>query len=68
MKVGSSVRLKRRPLIGIFGEGTKHKAPGGEGVVTRIEEDEKGSIYWVRLMKTGREHSGRREDLIVHRK
>jgi hypothetical protein len=68
LEIGTRVKLRRRPLTGVFGEGTKHKAPGGEGVITRIEHDEKGDIYWVRLLKTGREHSGRRGDLIAHRK
>lgn len=66
--VGSPVRLKRRPLDNLFGPGTKHRSPGGEGVVTRADTDEKGTIYWVRLYKNGREHSGREEDLVVHRK
>lgn len=68
VEVGSFVRLRRRPLVGLFGNGTKHKAPGGAGVVTRIEQYDKGDVYWVRVSKTGREHPGRREDLIVHRK
>lgn len=66
--VGSHVRLKRRPLESLFGPGTKHKSSGGDGVVVRVEADDKGDIYWVRLNRNGREHSGREEDLVVHRK
>jgi len=68
IEVGSFVRLRRRALIGVFGEGTKHRAPGGEGVVTRIEPYARGNVYWIRLSKTGKEHPGRREDLVVHRR
>lgn len=66
--IGSHVRLKRRPLESLFGPGTKHKSSGGDGVVVRVEADDKGNIYWVRLNRNGREHSGREEDLVVHRK
>jgi hypothetical protein len=67
-KPGDPVRLRRRPLVSLFGDGTRHKGPGGEGVISRVEQDDVGFIYWVRLRKSGKEHPCRRDSLVVHRR
>ena len=66
IQLGQKVRVK--PLNVRQNLEINWELPGGEATVTRIDEDNQGVIYIVKMHRNGKQRVLRESSLVIHRK